>query len=189
MSPTSSCVGFTAGWSSAITPTTTAVRLSRLRALRRSRTRTTRSRTTGRRRKRHSRPTGQPGPQQLLVPPALLERSTARGTRTSRIGLRRSSMRWQRCARRSSGGRKSRRGRPASGPGGLPRTSRRRPVPTRRSAGGRPLEELDAATTDDSSFTKIMPDDAADELGERIGKSDAKRQFSRRLSDLFGRDG
>jgi DnaJ-class molecular chaperone len=47
-------------------------------------------------------------------------------------------------------------------------------------------EELGYYTTDDS-FTKII-DDAADQLGERLRKSDAKRQFSRRLSDLFGRD-
>jgi curved DNA-binding protein CbpA len=52
---------------------------------------------------------------------------------------------------------------------------------------GRPTpEELGYYTTDDS-FTKII-DDAADQLGERIRKSDAKRQFSRRLSDLFGRE-
>jgi hypothetical protein len=47
-------------------------------------------------------------------------------------------------------------------------------------------EELGYYTTDDS-FTKII-DDAAEQFGERLGKSDAKKQFTRRLSDLFGRD-
>lgn len=47
-------------------------------------------------------------------------------------------------------------------------------------------EELGYYTTDDS-FTKII-DDAAEQLGERLRKSDAKKQFTRRLSDLFGRD-
>ena len=75
---------------------------------------------------------------------------------------------------------------PVSRPGRQLRASTR-PVRTRRSNGGRHPEELGYYTTDDS-FTKII-DDAADELGERLRKSDAKRQFSRRLSDLFGRDG
>ena len=47
-------------------------------------------------------------------------------------------------------------------------------------------EELGYYTTDDS-FTKII-DDAAAQIGERLRKSDAKKQFTRRLSDLFGRD-
>jgi hypothetical protein len=47
-------------------------------------------------------------------------------------------------------------------------------------------EELGYYTTDDS-FTKII-DDAAEQLGERLRKSDAKRQFTRRLSDFFGRE-
>jgi len=47
-------------------------------------------------------------------------------------------------------------------------------------------EELGYYTTDDS-FTKII-DDAAGEFTERLRKSDAKKHFSRRLSDLFGRD-
>lgn len=47
-------------------------------------------------------------------------------------------------------------------------------------------EQLGYYTTDDS-FTKII-DDAAEQLGERLRKSDAKKQFTRRLSDLFGRD-
>jgi DnaJ-class molecular chaperone len=47
-------------------------------------------------------------------------------------------------------------------------------------------EELGYYTTDDS-FTKII-DDAAEQFTERVRKSDAKKQFSRRLSDLFGRD-
>ncbi len=47
-------------------------------------------------------------------------------------------------------------------------------------------EELGYYTTDDS-FTKII-DDAAGQFSERVRKSDAKKQFSRRLSDLFGRD-
>jgi hypothetical protein len=47
-------------------------------------------------------------------------------------------------------------------------------------------EELGYYTTDDS-FTKIV-DDAAEQLGERLRKSEAKKQFTRRLSDLFGRD-
>jgi type VI protein secretion system component VasK len=47
-------------------------------------------------------------------------------------------------------------------------------------------EELGYYTTDDS-FTKII-DDAAEQLGERLRRSDAKKQFTRRLSDLFGRD-
>lgn len=47
-------------------------------------------------------------------------------------------------------------------------------------------EELGYYTTDDS-FTKII-DDAAGQVTERLRKSDAKKQFSRRLSDLFGRD-
>jgi hypothetical protein len=47
-------------------------------------------------------------------------------------------------------------------------------------------EELGYYTTDDS-FTKII-DDATEQIGERLRKSDAKKQFARRLSDLFGRD-
>jgi curved DNA-binding protein CbpA len=47
-------------------------------------------------------------------------------------------------------------------------------------------EELGYYATDDS-FTKII-DDAAEQLGERLRKSEAKKQFTRRLSDLFGRD-
>jgi DnaJ-domain-containing protein 1 len=47
-------------------------------------------------------------------------------------------------------------------------------------------EELGYYTTDDS-FTKII-DDAAEQFGERLRSSDAKKQFTRRLSDLFGRD-
>lgn len=46
-------------------------------------------------------------------------------------------------------------------------------------------EELGYYSTDDS-LTKII-DDAAEQLGERLRKSDAKKQFTRRLSDLFGR--
>ena len=48
-------------------------------------------------------------------------------------------------------------------------------------------EELGYYSTDDS-FTKII-DDAAEQFGERLRKSDAQKQFTRRLSDLFGRDG
>ena len=48
-------------------------------------------------------------------------------------------------------------------------------------------EELGYYTTDDS-FTKII-DDAAEQLGERLRKSESKKQFAKRLSDLFGRDG
>ena len=47
-------------------------------------------------------------------------------------------------------------------------------------------EELGYYTTDDS-FTKII-DDAAEQLGERLRKSESKKQFTRRLSDLFGRE-
>ena len=47
-------------------------------------------------------------------------------------------------------------------------------------------EELGYYTTDDS-FTSII-DDATEQFTERLRKSDAKKQFSRRLSDLFGRD-
>jgi curved DNA-binding protein CbpA len=47
-------------------------------------------------------------------------------------------------------------------------------------------EELGYYSTDDS-FTKII-DDAAEQLGERLRRSDAKKQFTRRLSDLFGRE-
>ena len=47
-------------------------------------------------------------------------------------------------------------------------------------------EELGYYTTDDS-FTKII-DDAADEFSERLHRSDSKKQFARRLSDLFSRD-
>jgi hypothetical protein len=47
-------------------------------------------------------------------------------------------------------------------------------------------EELGYYTTDDS-FTRII-DDATEQFTERLRKSDAKKQFSRRLSDLFGRD-
>lgn len=47
-------------------------------------------------------------------------------------------------------------------------------------------EELGYYSTDDS-FTKII-DDATEQLGARLRKSDAKKQFARRLSDLFGRD-
>jgi hypothetical protein len=47
-------------------------------------------------------------------------------------------------------------------------------------------EELGYYTTDDS-FTRII-DDATEQFTERLRKSDAKKQFSRRLSDLFGRE-
>ena len=47
-------------------------------------------------------------------------------------------------------------------------------------------EELGYYTTDDS-FTRII-DDATEQFTERLRKSDAKKQFSRRLSDLFSRD-
>jgi multidrug efflux pump subunit AcrA (membrane-fusion protein) len=47
-------------------------------------------------------------------------------------------------------------------------------------------EELGQYSTDDS-FTKII-DDAAEQLGERLRRSEAKKQFARRLTDLFGRD-
>jgi hypothetical protein len=47
-------------------------------------------------------------------------------------------------------------------------------------------EELGYYSTDDS-FTKII-DDASEQFTERLRKSDAKKQFARRLSDLFGRD-
>lgn len=46
-------------------------------------------------------------------------------------------------------------------------------------------EELGYYTTDDS-FTKII-DDAAEEFADRVRGSSAKRQFARRLADLFGR--
>ncbi|HWE59636.1 MAG TPA: DnaJ domain-containing protein [Solirubrobacteraceae bacterium] len=48
-------------------------------------------------------------------------------------------------------------------------------------------EDLGYYATDDS-FTKII-DDAAEQFGDRLRKSEAKKQFTRRLSDLFGRDG
>ena len=47
-------------------------------------------------------------------------------------------------------------------------------------------EELGYYSTEDS-FTKII-DDAAAQFSDRVGKSNAKKQFTRRLSDLFGRD-
>ena len=47
-------------------------------------------------------------------------------------------------------------------------------------------EELGYYSTDDS-FTKII-DDAGEQFTERLRKSDAKKQFARRLSDLFGRE-
>ncbi|HEX3803937.1 MAG TPA: J domain-containing protein [Solirubrobacteraceae bacterium] len=46
-------------------------------------------------------------------------------------------------------------------------------------------EELGYYTTDDS-FTKII-DDATDQFAERLRGGDAKRQFTQRLADLFGR--
>ncbi len=46
-------------------------------------------------------------------------------------------------------------------------------------------EELGYYKTDDS-FTKII-DDATEQLADRVRASDAKRQFTQRLSDLFGR--
>jgi curved DNA-binding protein CbpA len=52
---------------------------------------------------------------------------------------------------------------------------RRRPTP----------EELGHYSTDDS-FGKIV-DDASEQIGKRLRESDSKRQFSRRLSELFGR--
>jgi hypothetical protein len=51
--------------------------------------------------------------------------------------------------------------------------ARRRPTP----------EELGNYSTDDS-FTKIV-DDAAEKLSERLRSSESKRQFARRLADLF----
>jgi hypothetical protein len=54
-------------------------------------------------------------------------------------------------------------------------------------ASGRPTpEELGYYSTDDS-FTKIF-DDAADRLVERLGGAETKKQFARRLSDLFGHE-
>lgn len=47
-------------------------------------------------------------------------------------------------------------------------------------------EELGYYSTDDS-FTKII-DDATEQFGERLRRTEAKKQFTRRLSDLFGRD-
>jgi curved DNA-binding protein CbpA len=47
-------------------------------------------------------------------------------------------------------------------------------------------EELGYYSTDDS-FTKII-DDATEQFGDRLRRSEAKKQFTRRLSDLFGRD-
>jgi DnaJ-domain-containing protein 1 len=46
-------------------------------------------------------------------------------------------------------------------------------------------EELGYYSTEDS-LSKIV-DDAADQLGRRVRDSDSRRQFARRLSDLFGR--
>ncbi len=68
-------------------------------------------------------------------------------------------------ARRTEAGRK-----PAAGEGGP-----RRPTP----------EELGYYSTDDS-FTAII-DDATEQLAERLRGSDAKRQFTQRLFDLFSR--
>jgi len=51
-------------------------------------------------------------------------------------------------------------------------------------AGRRPTrEELGYYSTDDS-FSLIV-DDATEQLGERLRSSEAKRQFARRLTDLF----
>lgn len=47
-------------------------------------------------------------------------------------------------------------------------------------------EELGYHTTDDS-FTKII-DDAAEQLAQRLRGGEAKKQFARRLSDIFGRE-
>jgi hypothetical protein len=47
-------------------------------------------------------------------------------------------------------------------------------------------EDLGYYSTDDS-FTKII-DDATEQFSQRLRKSDAKKQFTQRLSDLFGRD-
>jgi curved DNA-binding protein CbpA len=46
-------------------------------------------------------------------------------------------------------------------------------------------EELGYYSTQDS-LSKIV-DDAADQFGKRVRDSDSRRQFARRLSDLFGR--
>jgi curved DNA-binding protein CbpA len=52
-------------------------------------------------------------------------------------------------------------------------------------AGRRPTrEELGYYSTDDS-FSMIV-DDATEQLGERLRSSEVKRQFARRLTDLFG---
>jgi curved DNA-binding protein CbpA len=53
--------------------------------------------------------------------------------------------------------------------------TRRRPTP----------EELGYYTTEDS-FTQII-DDATEQFAGRLRDSDAKRQFTQRLADLFGR--
>ncbi len=47
-------------------------------------------------------------------------------------------------------------------------------------------EELGIYTTDDS-FTKII-DDATQQVGEHLRQADPKKQFTRRLADLFGRE-
>ncbi len=47
-------------------------------------------------------------------------------------------------------------------------------------------EELGIYTTDDS-FAKII-DDATQQVGERLRQADSKKQFTRRLTDLFGRE-
>ncbi len=62
------------------------------------------------------------------------------------------------------------------------RRAAKAPAPPRRPT----PEELGYYSTQDS-FTKII-DDAADELIDRIQGSDRKRQFSRRLSELFGNE-
>jgi curved DNA-binding protein CbpA len=50
----------------------------------------------------------------------------------------------------------------------------------------RPTDEQLGYYTTEDSFTKII-DDATEQIADRVRASDAKRQFTQRLSDLFGR--
>ena len=51
----------------------------------------------------------------------------------------------------------------------------------------RPTQEQLGIYTTDDSFSKII-DDATQQVGERLRQADSKKQFTRRLSDLFGRE-
>ncbi len=192
MSPTSSCAGPTRHWSSATTRITTAAPPNRRLTSRRFTKRTTRSLSTegpDRRVARRPEPArGRPAPAPWRPAPAPWRRARPPWRRARPHGG---------CPGSSAAGQAG----PGAGEAGIEErlaslerelaviraAERLRAQEPTRPAPRRPTpEELGYYTTEDS-LTKII-DDAADSLAQRLDRSDTKRQFTRRLSDLLGRD-